>query len=174
MSGCCVDSVIDFPKTGIKGPQGVSGDAGIQGVTGNQGANGINGGQEVYQTRKIVFNSPFVPNEVGGSLVSDLFPFTVTLLNATQLGPSGGPNMIPGGLLSNVFYNMGNGQDSSGPYDYDIQIWWAQSLNSGVFTSPCHDAKLLKYVKKMYIDIADNALKIDVTHFGVYRMVILG
>lgn len=174
MPGCCVDNIIDLPKSGIQGPPGRIGEPGIQGLTGSQGANGTNGGQEIYQTRKIVFNTIFVPSEHSGALTSASNPFTVTLLSATQLSPSGGPNITSGGLLSNIFYTMGNGQDSSGPVDFDIQIWWRQSLNSGVFTAPCYDASLMGYIQKMYIDNADGSLKMNVSSFGVYRAVILG
>ena len=172
---CCTENIIELPKSGVQGPPGRIGEPGIQGITGLQGANGINGGQEIYQTNKIVFNSIWVPLQHNGANTSVSNPFTVTLLSGLQLSPKGGPNAVVGGLLNNIFYTMGNGQDSSGPYDFDIQVWWRQSLNNlGVFITPCNDARLLGYVQKIFIDNADSSLKMNVTNWGVYRTVILG
>ena len=171
---CCTENIIELPKSGVQGPPGRIGEPGGQGIAGLQGANGINGGQEIYQTNKIVFNSIFVPVQHNGANTSVSNPFTVTLLSSLQLSAKGGTNAVVGGLLNNIFYTMGNGQDSSDPYDFDIQVWWRPSLYNGVFITACSDARLLGYVQKIFIDNADNSLKMNVANFGVYRAVILG
>jgi len=171
---CCNNTVITLPKTGARGPQGPAGDIGAQGATGAQGANGVQGGVEVYQAEKIVYNTEFVPPQVSGAAISSSNPYTATILTQTELSPAAGQGQTPGGLLKNIFYTNGNGQDSSGPYDFKYTIWYRQSLNSGVFTSPCVDASAAGLIERVYIDPNDNALKIVVNSFGVYRMVIQG
>lgn len=170
MAGCCSDNVIMTPQGGVAGPSGPAGAIGADGAAGPQGTNGTNGGQEIYQARKIIVNLQSVPQYQGGSLVSTTNPYILTILTATQLNPF----TIAGGLLKNVFYAAGTGNDTSGPTDLKYQVWWRQSFEPGnIFNDPCQDASLLGFINRVYIDI-DNALKADVNNYGAYRTVILG
>jgi hypothetical protein len=173
MSGC-KNTSIQLPKSGLRGPQGPAGEPGVAGATGATGATGADGGQEIYQAEKIVYNTEFVPPQINGAAISSSNPHTATILTQTELSPAAGLNQTVGGLLKNVFYLNGNGQDSSGPYDFKYTIWYRQSLNGGIFTTPCVDASQSGLVERVFIDPNDNALKIIVNTSGNYRMIIVG
>lgn len=173
MGGCCSSAVIQLPKQGARGPQGAAGAPGGTGVVGANGSPGTNGGQEDVQTDKVVYNTEFVPSQVNGALISSSNPYTATILTQTELSPAGGPNITQGGLISNVFYLASNGQDSGSPFDFKYQIWYRQSLDGGVFVTPCFDASLAGFVDGVFIDPNDNALKLVVNTSGVYRFSII-
>lgn len=172
---CCKNSILQLPKSGARGPQGPSGEQGPVGAAGSQGANGTTGGIEAVQAEKIVYNTEFIPSQVNGGLISSSNPYTATILTQTELSPATGPNATPGGLLKNIYYTSGNGQDSAGPYDFKYTIWYRQSLdNNGIFITPCFNASLAGLIERVFIDPNDNALKMVVNTSGVYRFHILG
>lgn len=167
---CCENNIIQFPKSGVRGQPGPTGEPGETGLPGAQGAAGEDGGVEAVQAEKIVYNTEFVPSQVNGAPISSTNTYTATILTQTELSPA----IFTGGLLKNVYYLAGNGQDLSAPYDFKYTIWYRQSLSNGVFITPCFNASLAGLIESVFIDPNDNALKIVVNTSGVYRAVILG